>query len=287
MSKSRAKPTIGADPEVLILKNFKPVPAWDYTLGRKDAPVPFYNSDYGTFLGHSDNVAFELNFPKQVIGEGRFHHSVAQIVHYLSEKFTWKAVPYAEFTSEQLAHPLASTAGCSEDFSAYDEDPTTARVTPAICDWGQKRFFGGHIHIGHKLDIEPAIMARFCDLYLSLPAISGKADIQGPRRVWYGRAGVFRPKPYGMEYRTLSNFWMDPLEFNHRSRAIDINTRAMLSLLTLNRQKAVELYNEFPWPVLQDAINEENVDKCGEMMEAVTSWTTKNLGPGYIPTGMS
>ncbi|OYV41139.1 MAG: hypothetical protein B7Z80_02685 [Rhodospirillales bacterium 20-64-7] len=34
-------------------------------------------------------------------------------------------------------------------------------------------------------------------------------DKDGTRRKLYGKAGAFRPKPYGMEYRVLSNRWLD------------------------------------------------------------------------------
>jgi hypothetical protein len=44
------------------------------------------------------------------------------------------------------------------------------------------------------------------DLYLGVPSVildSASKD----RRLLYGKAGCFRNKPYGVEYRSLSNFW--------------------------------------------------------------------------------
>ena len=44
------------------------------------------------------------------------------------------------------------------------------------------------------------------DFYLGLPSLLFDADTR--RREMYGKAGCFRPKPYGAEYRTLSNAWL-------------------------------------------------------------------------------
>ena len=48
-----------------------------------------------------------------------------------------------------------------------------------------------------------------CDLFLGVPSVL--MDEGELRKQLYGKAGAFRPKPYGVEYRTLSNFWVfDP-----------------------------------------------------------------------------
>ena len=45
------------------------------------------------------------------------------------------------------------------------------------------------------------------DLYLGIPSII--LDPEGSmRRRMYGKAGAFRKKSYGLEYRVLSNFWI-------------------------------------------------------------------------------
>jgi hypothetical protein len=46
------------------------------------------------------------------------------------------------------------------------------------------------------------------DLRLAVPSLIWDKDKK--RRLLYGKAGCFRPKPYGMEYRTLSNAWLNP-----------------------------------------------------------------------------
>jgi hypothetical protein len=49
---------------------------------------------------------------------------------------------------------------------------------------------------------------RYMDLYLAVPSILMDDGIE--RKQLYGKKGAFRPKPYGTEYRVLSNFWIAP-----------------------------------------------------------------------------
>lgn len=44
------------------------------------------------------------------------------------------------------------------------------------------------------------------DLFLSVPLVIMEPDSK--RKELYGKAGAFRPKPYGLEYRTPSNWYL-------------------------------------------------------------------------------
>jgi hypothetical protein len=44
------------------------------------------------------------------------------------------------------------------------------------------------------------------DLFLGVPSVL--MDDGEERKQMYGKAGAYRPKKYGAEYRTLSNFWI-------------------------------------------------------------------------------
>src|SRR3546814_17499888 len=57
----------------------------------------------------------------------------------------------------------------------------------------------GHRQAGIKL-------TKQLDAFLALPSLF--YDDQVKRRSMYGAAGAFRTKPYGVEYRVLSNAWL-------------------------------------------------------------------------------
>ena len=83
--------------------------------------------------------------------------------------------------------------------------------------WRQ-RSAGLHIHLGIE---NPARYSRFSykpserytqivkalDLHLAVPSIL--IEPPNERRKLYGKAGSFRPKSYGLEYRTLSSYFAD------------------------------------------------------------------------------
>lgn len=80
-----------------------------------------------------------------------------------------------------------------------------------------KRSAGGHVHLGAERGCD-AIVKALKNVEVLVPmldAIVGNTCVlidrdpnNAERRKNYGRAGEHRVKEYGMEYRTLSNFWL-------------------------------------------------------------------------------
>ena len=97
--------------------------------------------------------------------------------------------------------------GCHPTENAQEKNPK--RVT------GLREKFragGGHIHLGGLTEKEkrnlPTII-KIMDIVVGNTLVlldRDKANIT--RRKNYGRAGEYRPKPYGLEYRVPSNFWL-------------------------------------------------------------------------------
>jgi hypothetical protein len=92
---------------------------------------------------------------------------------------------------------------CEPDFNAWAK---TVNDSPNM--GLDIRCVGGHIHVGYDSPTQKLNerIIKFMDLYLGVPSVildSASKD----RRLLYGKAGCFRNKPYGVEYRSLSNFW--------------------------------------------------------------------------------
>jgi hypothetical protein len=109
------------------------------------------------------------------------------------------------FPEQELEHPSARVFGCDPDFNAWNN----GRVNPRPkADDHTLRSAGGHVHVGYTLTGKGDILrlVQLADLVLGVP--STRLDLATARRQLYGKAGAFRVKPYGIEYRTLSNFWI-------------------------------------------------------------------------------
>ena len=107
-------------------------------------------------------------------------------------------------------HKNALVFGCEPDYNALTG---AVNPKPAAADPGL-RTAGGHVHIGYiehvpaGMDPEQSknIVGVMCDYHLGLPSLLIDGDDR--RRELYGKAGAVRLKNYGIEYRTLSNFWI-------------------------------------------------------------------------------
>lgn len=208
---------IGADPELFVVDNTGSfISGHLFPCGTKQEPR---KTKHGAV--QVDGIALEFN-----VTPSREKHEfitnlrsvvadLNEIVEEIHPGASLKAIPSADVGLKFLdAIPKENAElGCNPDYNAYEMCPnsTPNAMTPF-------RTGSGHVHIGFcdfdnsKLDsfehfIKCAMLAKELDYYLGLPSLQWDSDNQ--RRELYGQAGAFRPKPYGMEYRVLSNRWVD------------------------------------------------------------------------------
>ena len=167
------------------------------------------------------------------------------------------------FSPEALDSAQAQVFGCSPDFNAHQQGQPWPTVKPIAleCEGGAWRFAGGHVHIGYEAAIPQFVAAAFADVFLGLPSVS--LDQQGERRKLYGQAGRYRPTDWGLEYRTLSNFWIWSNDLSAQ-----IGERAMRLGRLLEGEEATlqQLYAEVPWADVQSAINNEDEVMAADLL---------------------
>lgn len=202
--------TLGCDPELFLVdETGKFISAVGLIEGTKEKPDPI--DDLGNAL-QIDNVSVEFNI-KPASNKAEFLGSINKVLDVLEERMREKKlflsiVPATEFHWDQLQTMQAQTFGCEPDFNAW-----SGEVNPKpYCDNLQLRSAGGHIHVGYSNPNQANKMnlIRAMDVFLGVPSVMFDKDEL--RRKLYGKPGAFRPKEYGAEYRTLSNFWIKSKE---------------------------------------------------------------------------
>lgn len=171
--------------------------------------------------------------------------------------------------------------GCAPSENIYNADakigvnPRTYKVRSA----------GGHVHLGirsRKLKAEYPRIIRACDILLGNQAVlMDREPMMKLRRRVYGRAGECRPQKYGVEYRTLSNFWLrnEPLVSfvlaMARNAVSIIATTDGIECEKLNLEKA--LFDYINLKKIIKAINDNDFDLAMRNFEGIERFIIEHL----------
>ncbi|MEM4711383.1 MAG: hypothetical protein QXL18_05545 [Candidatus Woesearchaeota archaeon] len=238
--------SLGSDPEVFLKKNSEFISS--EVLGIPgDKYNPFKIVEGLSIL--KDNVMLEFNIPISYTKEefvNNIKESLLIIKDFLGNNIEISEVCSVNFPIEQLMTEHAQTFGCEPDFNCW-----TLEINKAPCAKNKTlRTAGGHIHVGYENpdEYKSITLLRLMDLYLGVPSILLDKDTE--RRKMYGKAGCYRFKHYGFEYRVLSNFWI-----------FDSN---LVSWVWESTEKVFDIYNNLSEKELESFIKSfsKDVIKC-------------------------
>ena len=208
---------IGCDPELFVQHRDSGdfISAWGLCQGTKHAPLPVEKGAVQV-----DGMALEFNIdPAECEDEfvNNIYTVLGEMSRYVPAGYKLTAVPTAEFSQEVWNHvpEAAKELGCDPDYNAYTGD-----VTPKPDGNRTFRTGAGHVHIGWtniKDKYAPEHFHICCELIKAIdeavqPFIK-QHDPDKKRQELYGAPGCFRPKNYGVEYRSPSNFWVNDESF--------------------------------------------------------------------------
>jgi hypothetical protein len=270
MIKVPCEPQAGADVELFVANKDDEgiIPCVGLIEGTKEKPFRPPAMPEGYTL-QEDNVMLEFNIPpvtegymgREVVAYAR--KMVVRALEPLNLKPMWH-VPVWKFKPEQLTSKQAQIIGCEVDYDAYTGG--TARTnTPALTEF---RSCGGHIHLGGDFKCPDFVAALFAELFLSVlgMGIVSQPGIGDARTKWYGMPGVFRPKPYGIEYRTPNNNWA--MDNGNAEWALG---QAVNCANYLTRTPGIDLqraYRGIPWTKAREFLIHGNKDLRTELLVA-------------------
>ena len=251
---------VGSDPELFIINstNNKVVSSIGIIPGEKGNAyrAPDMPKGYGLQI---DNILAEFNIPATNKKE-KFIASIEYMKDYIRD-FVKKVDPdldiqciaSREVDEDQLQSPEAKLFGCDVSYNAYTEDENPKPDG----ERGNTRSAGAHWHISYKLpNAATSIkLIKYLDMYLGIPSVVMDPDTK--RRTLYGKAGDFRLKAYGVEFRTLSSYF--------------ISSQETLEFVWNGIMRAINAYN-YNLPLInaetvQNTINNSDVETAKYLIE--------------------
>lgn len=250
---------VGCDPEVFVRNpNSKEFVSADNLIpGNKKNPFKVPKGAVQV-----DGMALEFNI-EPASSKAMFVDNVSTVFQHLRNMlpgYQLEAVPVANFEPSYFARQsdFSKALGCEPDYNAYtgqqNSRPDASTVT--------FRTAAGHIHLGWTKDAEPfeeghyedcKAVVKQMDYYLGMWGLL--MDPDPTRRKLYGKAGAFRPKTYGCEYRVLSNVWLKSPE--HMGWVYDAAIRGIKDMSKGNVKGGwkPDLYKQ----VARDVIDKNNI----------------------------
>jgi len=198
---------IGADPEVFVrsTKSGEVLSAIGILGGTKAEPREV---EKGAL--QEDNVLAEFNIHPAANSE-EFYRNIRTVMYQLTDDLTKHELePYVIASHEYTKPYLKSLGGqalrfgCDPDYNAWTGE-VNEKPNPYTC----LRSAGGHVHISYT-NPTPArsyAIVRAFECFKGLKMLFEDPDQR--RRELYGKSGACRIKPYGVEIRSPSNYWLN------------------------------------------------------------------------------
>ena len=199
--------TFGSDPEMFIFAGDKLIPAFEFLPHKSQSNLYWdgFQAEWKYDQGF-ETIASFIEQTRERIAELSSLTKKYKPEARLSLKNTVVVSPDILKTAKQEQIEL----GCMPSFNVYGHTGKIVGDPRLLMD----RAAGGHIHIGtwpNKPDYDKIV--KKLDTILGVWSVGAAQSIDSlNRRLYYGLAGEHRrPKydtGYGIEYRTLSNFWL-------------------------------------------------------------------------------
>ena len=198
---------LGCDPEAFLVDIFGSLRSSIGLIGgSKSLPLALPIGD--GYAVQEDNVALEFNIPPASNAD-EFINSINKTLGFLggvvkdNYGLSIGRMSAASFPDAELQDPAAKEFGCDPDYNAW----TGKRNPRPKASDANLRSCGGHVHIGFDKTAAPIHkVIQMMDLHCGVPSVL--MDQGELRKQLYGKAGAYRDKSYGGEYRTMSNFWI-------------------------------------------------------------------------------
>lgn len=202
--------SIGGDPEFILIDNAGNLKsAIEIIKGTRNKRIKIEQNEY-----YYDNVLAECTI-KPSKNKEEFISNIKKSLNIFFElvkpyKLSNKSSAY--FSSKDLSHKDAIKSGCAAEFCAYSLSTISPKKIDKILKETKLRAAGGHVHLGTDLgkrNESCVMLVRMLDLFLGFAFLlldNSKESFE--RRKIFGQPGKYRQPSYGIEYRTLSNFWL-------------------------------------------------------------------------------
>lgn len=273
--------TIGSDPEFMVAKKDGTLVSAIRVLrgfGKENKlSIPY---DQKTFY---DNVLMEFNVAPSPTFRDFEEHFVACLKfakEFLGrEGLMLRQQSSAVFPASECMDEESQRFGCDPEFSIYKKgrDGSILQIEPpSLPKENTFRSCGGHIHIGHPVATfdggNPPMVVKMMDLFVGNTAILIDHDASSQaRRKIYGGAGTHRIADYGLEYRTLSNFWLCSPQW---AEVIFRLTRLAVQLSVARPVLAMELASD---KETEEVINSGNREQAWGIFEKTGRYMSDDL----------
>lgn len=228
-------PTMGTDPEFFLKRGDEIEPAFAF-LPDKHASMDglFWDGFQAETTVRAtgnlmDNIAVQMN----LLGQKNLNVAPLSVWRIPPLMLKWASEAHVEL-------------GCDPSRNAYGSVGRKVEE-PRLLNW---RFAGGHEHFElyeeERQDKDGIrYLVKTLDALQTMPCVALAQNYDHfIRRRYYGLAGEYRLPPHGLEYRTLSNFWlMDPrvfgLVFDLGRHALNIGRTHMRSVVE-GQERAIQ-----------------------------------------------